>query len=212
MATSVTPGPCPDNCCPPPTQIDCIEVTKVYDSCFQMQTFNNLCATVPTTDSCTAIAGTPGTVATCAVTSTTCTLISSTATGVDEEYTVSFAVAITETITLTSPMGTTCTIDVPVNFVTTTTLCIPSGATPSCTVATSCGPCAILPTTTVPCPTYMVCCQLSVCLLLQSTATVQLLVPSYGFCAPAECAVAGVLPCPPYPADCPTTTTSSATN
>ena len=202
--------------CPAPTQIDCIEVTKVYDSCYQMQNFNNVCAHVPNVDNCRTIAMTTGTVATCAVTSSTCTLVSSTATGVDDQYTVTFAVALVETITLTSPAGMTCTIDVPINFVTSTNLCIPAGATPSCTVATSCGPCAIIPPATMDatargdCPT--VCCAVNVCLLLQSTAQVQLLVPSYGFCAPPVCQVAGLLPCPPYPANTCTTSTTTGSS
>ena len=223
MPSTVSAGPLGSELWPKPTQVDCIEVTKVFDSCYQMQNFNNLCARVPHQDMCLQIAYNPASTATCAVTSTTCTLLSSVSTGVDDDYAVTFSVSLVETITLTGPTGQTCMIDIPVNFFASTTLCIPTGAAPTCTVASSCGPCVILPGSN-PYPATdppgdchdrrdpTVCCQLNVCVVLQSTAQVQLLVPSYGYCAPAQCQVAAAPPCPAYPADCPTTSTTSGTS
>ena len=204
MASPIVPGPLTGSHCPSPTQIDCIAVKKVYDSCFQTEDFSNLCAAIPS-GSCQAIASIPGTVATCAVTSSSCTFVSSVATGVDDFVNATFAIALTETITLTSPAGATCTITLPVTFVKTVTLCGPAGTTQSCTIAgTSCGPCAIIGDT--------VCCQLVVCLVLQSWADVQLLVPSYGFCVPSACSVLGIPPCPPtFPPNCTVTSMTSGT-
>jgi hypothetical protein len=53
-----------------------------------------------------------------------------------------------------------------------------------------------------------VCCPVNLCLLIQSTALVKLLVPTYGFCVPAPCVVSPSppFPCPPsplYPPQCP---------
>jgi hypothetical protein len=196
-----TPGPCSSTGCPAPTEIDCIEVTKVYDSCFQTETFNNLCTPIPT--NCLTIAGEAGTVATCAITAQSCSFVSAVSTGVDDFANVTFAFSLTETITLTNTAGQTCTFTVPVTFVKTVTLCAPSGTTQTCEVAgTTCGPCALIDD--------QVCCQLVVCIVLQSVATVQLLVPSYGFCVPAPCAVLPILPCPPsFPTNCSTTASSS---
>ena len=203
MASPIVPGPCPQGVCPPPTEIDCIEVTKVYDSCFQTEDFTNLCATIPP-GICTEIASTAGTTATCAITASSCTFVSSVPTGVDDFVNATFAISLTETITLTSPTGATCNITLPVTFVKTVTLCGPSGTSQVCTIAgTTCGPCAIIDAT--------VCCQLVVCLVLQSVATVQLLVPAYGFCVPSACSVLGIPPCPPtFPANCTTVTSSTS--
>jgi hypothetical protein len=205
MDTAITPGPCPGSGCPAPTEIDCIEVTKVYDSCFQTETFTDLYATLPTGDPCCdAIAARPTTTVTCAVTDSTCTFVSSTPTSTDDLVNATFAVCVMETITLTGPSGDTCTICLPVHFVKTATLCGPVGTTQVCTIAgVTCGPCVIT-------PFGKVLCQLIVCLVLQSVATVQLLVPSYGPCVPSACTVLADPPCPPTPpADCTTSTTSA---
>lgn len=211
----VTAGPLMAGNWPPPTEVDCIEVTKVFDSCYQTQNFNNLCARVPPEDMCGQIAFNPASTATCAVSSTTCNLISSVATGVDDDYQVTFSVSIVDTVTLTSPTGQTCSFNIPVNFFASTVLCVPTGATPTCTVSASCGPCIIVPGSGPQGSDWhdhgpSVCCAVNVCVLLQSTAQVQLLVPSYGYCVPAECQVAAAAPCPPYPTNC-TSTTSGTT-
>ena len=199
--TSITPGPCSSMGCPAPTEIDCIEVSKVYDSCFQTENFPNLCAPIP--EYCYAAAHALGAVATCDVTASTCSFVSSTPTGIDDFANVTFAVSLTVTYTITPPSpGTPCSFSIPVNFVQTVTLCSPTGTTQTCTIAgTSCGPLAIINDT--------ICGQLVVCIVFQSTATVQLLVPTYGFCTPAPCAVLGLPPCPPaFPTQCPPVTSS----
>jgi hypothetical protein len=218
MSTAIVPGPCPSSGCPAPTQIDCIEVTKVYDSCFQTEDFSHLTARIPCGDDgddgdhghhhhddCMRIAQIPGTTATCTVTSSSCTFVSSTTNAVNDQFVnATFAVSLMQTVTLTSPNGHTCTFDLPpVEFMKTATLCGPSGTTQTCTIAgTTCGPCVIMGD--------KVFCQLLVCLVLQSVATVQLLVPNYGFCMPTACTVLADPPCPPVaPADCTTSTTSA---
>ena len=202
MASAITPGPLLESC-PSPTEIDCIEVTKVYDSCFQTEDFSNLCATIPYDDCCREIANEAGTTATCAVTASSSTFVSSVPTGVDDFVNATFAVSITETITLTSATGRTCSFTLPVSFVKTVTLCGPSGTTQVCTIAgTTCGPCAIIGD--------QVCCELVACLVLESVATVELLVPSFGFCVPSACSVLGLPPCPPtFPSSCTTTSTTA---
>lgn len=206
---SVQPGPCSSLGCPPPTQIDCLEVTKVYDSCFQTENFPNLCSSIP--EACRQVAEIPGATVSCEVTSSSCTFVSSTPTGIDDFANVTFAVSLTVTYTITPPAPPPpsamplmppppppgpCSFSVPVNFVQTVTLCSPSGTTQTCTIAgTSCGPVAII--------NDMICGQLVVCMVFQSTATVQLLVPTYGFCTPSPCAVMGLPPCPPgFPSQC----------
>jgi hypothetical protein len=223
MNQAVVPGPCGDCGCPPPSEIDCIEVTKVYDSCYQTETFNSLCSDVPHEPwgsephwcNCRKIAQKPGTVATCAVTATNCSFVSSTPTGVDDFAAFTFAVTVTLEITLTAQSGATCSYTVPVNFLKTVTLCAPTGVSPTCNVSgVACGPCALVVSNPDRCdddsPTQ-VCCQLTVCLVLQTVATVQLLVPSYGFCVPAPCSVLPIGPCPPsFPANCSATTPTGA--
>lgn len=198
--TAITPGPCPSCGCPPPQQIDCIEVSKIYDSCFHTENFPNLC--VPICDHCLPIACIPGVTVTCDVTSATCTFVSSTPTGINDFANVTFAISLTVTYTLTPPTSppSPCSFSVPVNFVQTVTLCAPEGTTQTCAIAgTSCGPVAIIDKT--------ICGQLVVCVVFQSVAAVQLLVPTYGFCTPAPCAVLGLPPCPPaLPAQCPPVT------
>lgn len=207
MPPTIGPGPCPPQGCPPPTQIDCISVTKVYDSCFQTETFNQVCADVP--PSCKKIAATPGTTVSCSVvtSSATCTVVGLISTGVDDFANATFAVSIPISVTLTSPTGLTCSFTFPVNFLKTVTLCAPEGTDQVCTIASvSCGPCFIALTETDEDEKEeaQVCCQVVVCLVLQSTALVQLLVPTYGFCTPAPCSVIGLPPCPPpFPPQCP---------
>lgn len=211
-SSSITPGPCSTQGCPAPTFIDCLEVTKVYDSCFQTESFPNLCAPIPSP--CASIAVMPGATVTCDVTSATCNFVSSASTGVDDYANVTFAVSLTVTYTVTPPSPPApsvappppppapCTFSVPVNFVQTVTLCAPTGTTQTCTIAgTSCGPGAIFDGS--------VCVPLTVCLVFQSTATVQLLVPTYGYCTPAPCAVLAAPPCPPvFPSTCAPVTSS----
>jgi hypothetical protein len=190
MADQIIPGPCPPTGCPPPTEIDCIQVTKVYDFCFESDTLSNICTAIPTT--CIG-----ATTASCTVTSCTCTFASSSPTGQDGFVNATFVIACTIQFTVSSALAT-CTTSTTASLLKTVTLCAPTGTVQSCqVVGESCGPVAIVDNT--------VCTTLTVCTVFLSTALVTLLVPTYGFCTPAPCATLPVLPCPPsslFPPQC----------
>ncbi len=188
----VVPGPCPPEGCPPPTEIDCIEVTKVFDFCFQTETLSNECFPIPA--SCGTVP--PGSTVSSKVTSVTCTTMSVTPIPNSGGFAnVSLLIVATESITLTSPSGTVlCTFTDTITFFKTVTLCAPDGVHIDCSApATAVGPCAIVD--------GAVCCTVNLCLLIQSTAVVKILVPTFGFCVPAPCVVLPTPPfvCPPSP-------------
>jgi len=188
----VTPGPCPEEGCPPPTEIDCIEVTKVYDFCFQTDTRENICFAIPS--SCGHVP--PGSTAAGSVTSVSCTTQSITPIANSGGFAnVTLLVTVMESITLTAPDGATiCTFTGQFFYLKTVTLCAPSGVSITCTApATAVGPCVII--------AGDVCCTVNICLLIESNALVKLLVPTYGFCLPAPCVVSPSPPfsCPPSP-------------
>jgi hypothetical protein len=180
MPDQVTPGPCPSTGCPPPTEIDCIVVDKVYASCVQTVTASGTF----TITGCTAPV-------TCTVdlASSTCTVGAVTPTGNDNINNITFVV--TAALSLTCATITTPTTE---TIVATPTVALynPPGTTPSCTILSASCTCVVTATNTVSCT-------VTLCLLAQTTATVQLLVPSYGFCEPVPCTVGPVLPCPPSP-------------
>ncbi len=211
MSDQIVPGPCcPEIGCPPPSSIDCIQVNKLYDFCFQTITRDNICFDLPA--SCGEVP--PGSTAVGTVTSVTCTTSSIVpilnSSGQPTGFAnVTLLVTVTESITVTGPDGTTlCTFSGQFSFFTSITICAPHGVSINCQApATAVGPCVIL--------NEDVCCNVSVCLLIESVALVNLLVPNYGFCVPAPCVVAPAAPftCPPvplYPPQCvtppPTTT------
>ena len=178
---SVTPGPCPDTGCPPPTEIDCIVVDKVYDSCSQ---------TVTTTQ--TFLAPTLGcTVSSCAIdlSTSSCTVGAITPTSTPDYNNITFVISANYTVTCSSG------VTLPETVITTqnVTLYNPSGTIPSCTILSGACTCVNLPNGDISCT-------ITLCMLFQSTATVQLLIPTYGFCVPPVCPQVGpVLPCPPSP-------------
>jgi len=187
----VVPGPCPPTGCPPPTEIVCIQVEKVYDFCFQNED-REACFTLPVTCVPPAPAGST---ATCTITSVTCTPGTPVPVpGQPGFVTVGIVFVVAVSITVLNPDGTTrCTFTQNFTFVKTVVLYAPAGTTIQCEVPDfSCGPCAVADT--------QVCCTLHLCILVQSKALVKLLVPAYGFCVPAQCVVAPKIPCPPgYP-------------
>jgi hypothetical protein len=191
-ASPIVPGPCPSTGCPPPTEIVCIEVTKVYDFCFQSESRENICFPIPA--SCGTVP--PGTTATGTVTSVTCSTQSISPIPSQPGFAnVTLLITVTESLTLTAPDGTTlCTFSGQFFFLKTVTLCAPTGVSVTCSApASAVGPCVIIGSE--------VCCTVNICLLIQSAALVKLLVPSYGFCVPAPCVVAPSppFPCPPSP-------------
>lgn len=177
---SVSPGPCPTTGCPPPTEIDCIVVDKVYDSCIQTVTTSQ--TFTPPTPGCTPSA--------CAIdlATSTCTIGAISPSGTPNYNNITFIITATYSVTCTT--GTVLTETVTTTQ--TVTLYNPTGTTPTCTIMSGTCTCVALPNGDVSC-------SLGLCLLFQITATVQLLVPTYGFCAPTPCAVGPSLPCPPSP-------------
>lgn len=194
-SSNIVPGPCTHGC-PAPTVIECIQVPKVYDFCFLAESFSNVCASL---DNC---AIETGATVSCSIVGSTCTFVSSTQIGTSDFFNVTFAITVMDKVTVTAPNGTSCSVPLTLSFVKTVTLCAPTGTTQSCEVAgATCGPCVVVG--------HSVCCTISLCLVFLSTATVALLVPSYGFCTPSACVVSAAPPCPPiFPVSCPT---SSAT-
>jgi hypothetical protein len=194
VSDAIIPGPCTDQC-PAPTEIDCIQVNKVYDFCFEADTNTNVCVPIPS--SCGILP--TGTTATGVVSGSTCTVVGTTpitsggvATGFAD---VTLLVTVTITFTLTGPTGTViCTFTGSFSFMKTIVLCAPTGTTITCTIpSSSVSPVAIV--------NGQVCSAVTICLLVSSIAMVNLLVPSYGFCTPAPCVVSPQPPftCPPSP-------------
>lgn len=193
---SVQPGPCPGGVCPPFTEIDCIHIDKVYDYCFEADTIQ---PQVCTTLDCT------GTVvsATCAVSTVDCIWLMN-----SPSATVGFQIStflISGTVDFSLTCGATTNVgSATFSLTKSILLCAPDGTTQTCEVLSAvCTPPIVLPATD---DVRMVCTTVGVCVTYQSEATVKILVPSYGFCAPAACEVSPlILPCPPsgiFPPQC----------
>jgi len=197
----IIPGPC-DGPCPEPTEIVCIETLKVYDFCFQSDSVENACFPIPA--ACTPPV--PGTVTIeCAISSVTSRVINRVPlptpapTGFAR---VTIEITVTLSFTLRNADGTVrCTFTAAFPFVKNVALCAPTGTEVVVeVVASRCGPCFLLTGT-------QVCCEIDLCILIQSRAVVKLLVPAYGFCTPAECVELPKPPlvCPPerlFPRQC----------
>jgi hypothetical protein len=180
---AIQPGPCPPTGCPPPTEIDCIAVDKVFDFCFQQDTTGTVCAPFVCAGTITGIS--------CAVSSATCSFQSSTP-GVTTDFILAtFLISATVDFTVVTTV-TTCTAAASVTFLKTVVLCGPLGTSQSCSVLTaSCAPPAVIDGT--------ICTTVTLCETFTSTATVSLLVPSYGYCTPAPCVTQPLPACPPSP-------------
>ncbi|MDI3316149.1 MAG: hypothetical protein QJR14_00715 [Bacillota bacterium] len=201
-AQQVTPGPYPGGV-PTPTEVDCILVDKVYDFCSETDS-RDATFTIPVT----CLPPVPaGTTVTCAAGTPTCTLGTPAPIPTRPGFVnVSVVVTVPLTFTLVNPDGTTrCTFSDSFTAAKTVTLYAPTGTTIDCEVTSAgCGPCTATAT--------QIFCSVSYCLLIESTARVKLLVPTYGFCMPAECVVSPTppVPCPPpYPPQLPPTTAAA---
>ncbi|MBE3590115.1 MAG: hypothetical protein IMW98_04735 [Firmicutes bacterium] len=181
----VVPGPCPPEGCPPATEIVCIETRKVYDFCFQTERLNNL--VIPLPDSCP-----PGGISADVLTGeATCRVTGSQPVDDSGLVNVSLIVIIPAVVEVADEHGTIlCRFETTITFAKTVTLCAPDGTQIDCRMVAG--------NETVVLVGRNVHVSLSVCLLIESTALVKLLVPSYGFCVPSECVT---LPSPPV--ECP---------
>ncbi len=184
---AVTPGPCPSTGCPPPTEIDCILVDKVYDYCIQSDTTSQLCAPLPDTCATGTVTG-----ISCTVTGANCSFQSSTPAATTNYINATFLISATVQFTITTTV-TTCTTSATLTMLKTVTLCGPSGTTQSCSVVSAtCLPPAIMDGNV--CTPGVV-----ICSTFSSIAPTQLLVPTYGTCSPAPCVTLPLPPCPPGP-------------
>ena len=198
IAQEVSPGLCPPEGCPPPTRIECIVVDKVYDSCFQINDISRDIALSTVTDFTTGPFAI-GTVIPCALTTgadITCMEVSRIDAG-GGFFTITLLVSVP--ITLTNPNDPTETVDSIISFTKVVTLCCPEGVEPDCTESTVLFCSGIVSAiTNAYNPGITVSLTLQVCVVVKCILTVQLLVPSYGFCVPAPCVtLPGV--CPPTP-------------
>lgn len=190
LADALFPGPCPPEGCPPPTEVDCIEVSKVYDYCFQQDLLENVCATISV--ECPAVS------ASCVV-SATCIVGATTPGSTTGFINASFGIVVSVTFTLFQSSGEiACTGVTTASLVKIVTLCGPPGTFQDCRVeSVSCGPSVLF--------LGSVCTSVVLCLTFQSLAIVKILVPTYGFCVPAPCTTGGLPPCPPgtlFPPQC----------
>jgi hypothetical protein len=185
----VKPGPVASDC-PPPSEIDCIAVNKIYASCVETI---NMTGTFPVPHECTLPVS-------CSVdlVSSTCYVGASTSTGTADYSNITYVVAAVITLTCSDNY----TFNETVYGTVTVPLYNPAGTTATCTILS--GSCTCVPTAP-----GTILCTVSVCLLAQTYAAVQLLVPTYGFCTPGPCAVGPVLPCPPSPLYPPQVSTTS---
>ena len=194
----VVAGPVRGGACPPPSEIVVIEAQKVYDFCFQEDTLER----------CFFVAGlgTGATVTNCEITNVTCMEILDREPIPDQEglALVSLQVSIELSITvLPTAAGTPITVMRTISFPKRVVLCAPTGTDVTCDVRGTCI-CTVQPpvngqqVTTEP----NVCCTIQLCVVVQSTAAVKILVPSFGVVMPQECRVAPAFGgCPPIPPD-----------
>lgn len=200
---NVSPGECPPEGCPPPVQIECIVVDKVYDSCFQRESLplEKICVMVDT-DSFA-----PGEIVPCILDNAaiSCTEIERTPLG-NGFFEVVLAFNINN-LMIQNPNNPQEILPFEVTpFIKTLTLCCPEGTYVDCSESTIIRCICIVKSIT---PVeggfgfqVIIVCQIAVCLVFKCISRVQLLVPSYGFCVPAPCiALPGVCP-PALPAQC----------
>lgn len=194
----IQPGKCPPKGCPEPDRIECIVVDKVYDSCFQVdQRSREFKITIGNYMDFETGPFAPDDIIPCTLTPNaeiTCTPISRTPT--TEEGFFTLTLSITVPMTLTNPNNKNETVDKEFRYTKTVTLCCPEGVAPDCSESTlqHC----VCVVNEVNEGEIIVTCDIQVCLVIKCILSVQLLVPSYGFCVPAPCVtIPGV--CPPLP-------------
>lgn len=192
--TKIIPGPIKGTC-PPFKEIMVIDARKVFDFCFQEDILDR-CFFVPEV-------GTGAEILDCEIVDVTCVEI------MEREpipetgglALVSLQVTLTLRITLIPTTGATpIVINRPLAFPKRVVVCAPDGTDVNCDVRGTCI-CTLQPvvnqvTTTEP----NVCCTIQLCIVVQVTADVKILVPTFGFVMPKECQVAPAFGgCPPIP-------------
>lgn len=161
-----------------PTEIDCIVVDKVYDSCVQTDTVPLVCADFVCPGTITSV--------TSDVVNTTCSLYSSVSSASPNVVNATFLVTATIDFTIVTTTAT-CLTTTTTTLPKTVSLVAPPGTAQSCEVLSA--------STTVPFVVGgTVFTSITLCEMFVSTAVVMLLAPSYGFCEPPSCQVS-----PPSP-------------
>ena len=174
-----------------PTEIDCLLVEKVFASCAQTVTTTQIVTPwmIPEDGACIPPGMTSGSLP-CSVdlSASSCVVGATTPSGNDSINNITFTIS--AVVDVTCPSGTI----VPITLYTTTTapLYNPAGTNPQCTILS--GTCSA-----VVLPNGQLSINVTLCLLLQTVATVQLLIPTYGYCVPTPCEVAATGICPPSP-------------
>lgn len=208
----ITPGPVGPDGAPEPTEIVCIDTRKVYDFCFEEIVIPERTFTPPP-GICTNLTGTASDFA------VRCTILSA-AMDTDQFvdcveigprtpvgnglFQVQVRVTVPVQIEVVNRMGgLVCgPVVTSFTFVRTAVLCAPPGTEVTCDITGTCL-CDFdaVPGTTGTITITLFRCSFNLCLVLQSSAVVKLLVPSFGFCVPAPCRVAGLCP-PSFPPQC----------
>ncbi len=187
MAT-VIPSLSPDGTCPPATELDCLQVEKIYASCTQTLTATEVICDRDLPPCCIPKDQTSGSLA-CSLnlTASTCAVAAVVPSGTDAINNITYTIAAVVDVTCANGVTT-----VPVTLYTTTTVPLynPTGTTPECTIVSGTCSAVIL-------PDGRLSVQVTLCLLLQTVAWVQLLIPSYGYCPSTPCQVAAAAICPP---------------
>ena len=168
MHDPIIPGPCPPGGCPPTTEIVCIETTKVYDFCFQVERRENVCFNLP--ESCHPD---PGATAACEITNVNCTEVNRVPLTTPGFFNVTLLISVTANICIINPLvmaktaavrqlnECACEFQVSFSFTKTVTLCAPEGTDIDCEIPSfTCGPCVLT-------PAEQVCCTFILCVLIQ---------------------------------------------
>lgn len=196
----IVPGPIRGGACPPPSEIMVVEARKVFDFCFQEELLER-CFFVQGL-------GTGAMVTNCEITEVTCAEILDREPIPDQEglNLVSIQVNLTLSITIVpQPNANPITVRRNIAFPKRVVLCSPTGTDVNCDVRGTCI-CTLQPAQAqAGGQEPNICCTIQLCIVLQSTAEVKILVPTFGMVVPQECKVAAAFGgCPPIPPDvCP---------
>lgn len=190
--TRIRPGPVRGGACPPPSEIVVIDARKVFDFCFQEETLERLFM-VPGL-------GAGAAVVDCQITDVTCGEIMDREPLPDQDGLALVSIRIVLELTITirpSPNSNPITVRRTIVFPKRVVLCAPTGTDVICDVQGTCI-CTVQPTPQNQPAEPNVACTIQLCIVVQSSADVKMLVPSFGLVVPQECRVAPAFGgCPP---------------
>jgi hypothetical protein len=185
--------------------IECIEALKVFDNCADIVKISGECDALPPT--CLPLPSSYS--ASCTLTSASCGVVAVVPhVPADGLANVTFRIDFTKQITIFDTSVSTptvyCQFSVAHFLTETVSLSAPTGFSMlyQCEVdAFTCGPCVVVNFGTDTAPNWQVCCEVELCLELQSKFPVKLLVWTSGYCVETICAEkqGPTLICPPTP-------------